>query len=101
MDSYFNYSEFLAVSNVFREHNEMKEKIKYPENVVGYTIWEKWKYVVSVVRKILQTKILVAEELNKIDQCFYQIVVFFQKENQGSLKIKKQVTWQILVQRTS
>ena len=31
--------------------------------------------MVSVVRKLLQTKIQVLEKLNKIDWCFYQIAL--------------------------
>ena len=38
----------------------------------------------SVVRKILRTKIQVSNKLKKTDQCFYQI--------QGSLKIKNSST---------
>ena len=41
----------------------MKVGIKDLENAVEYTVY----YIVSVVRKILQTKILVSEELNKIN----------------------------------
>ena len=42
-------------------------------------------------KKILRTKILVLKKLNKTDQCFYQIVLFVVRKNQGSSKIKKQV----------
>ena len=42
----------------------MKEKI---ENSVEYTIQKQWTRIVSVARKILQTKLQVSEELNKID----------------------------------
>ena len=45
----------------------MKEKIKIPEISVQYTMEKQWKRIVLVVRKILQTKILVSEELKKID----------------------------------
>ena len=47
------------------------------------------KPIASVGRKILRTKILLSEELNKIDKCFYQAVLFVVRKNQGSLKIKK------------
>ena len=43
----------------------------------------------SVIRKILRTKILVSEELNGIDECSYKIMLFLVRKNQGSLKIKK------------
>ena len=45
----------------------MKEEIKNPKTSVEYTIQKQWKPVVSVVRKMLKTKIQVLEKLNKID----------------------------------
>ena len=69
--SYINHDEFASVNasvnNVLRDYNEMKEEIKNPENVVEYTLEKRWKRIVSVVRKILRTKIQVSEEVNKID----------------------------------
>ena len=47
----------------------------------------------SVVRKIVWTKILESKELNKIDECLYQIALFVVRKNQGSLEIKKQVNY--------
>ena len=44
----------------------MKEEIKNPKNAVEYIIRKHWKRIVSVLRKILRTKILVSQELNKI-----------------------------------
>ena len=41
----------------------------------------------SVIRKTLRTNIQMSEELNKIDECLYQILMFFAR----ILKIKKQV----------
>ena len=38
IDSCINHDEFVPVSNVLREHNEMQEEIKNPENAVEYTI---------------------------------------------------------------
>ena len=35
--------------------------------------------MLSVVQNILQMKIQVLEKLIKIDQCFYQIVIFVEK----------------------
>ena len=35
--------------------------------------------------------VLIILELNNIDQCFYQIVLFVARANQGSLKLKKPV----------
>ena len=32
-----------------------------------YFVWKQWEWIVSVLRKILQTKILVLKEQNKID----------------------------------
>ena len=34
MDVYISHDEFVSVSNVLREHNEMKEEIKNPQNAV-------------------------------------------------------------------
>ena len=48
VDSYINHDEFVSVSNVLR----------MCFNVFLYYI-EKWKRIVSVVRKIMRTKILV------------------------------------------
>ena len=41
----------------------------------------------SFVKKILR-KNLMSENLNKIDQCLYQIVLFVVRKNKLSLKIK-------------
>ena len=46
------------------------------------------EYIASIVKKILQTKILVLEELDKIDQCMYQMVLFVVRKSEVSLKIK-------------
>ena len=45
----------------------MKEEIKNSQNAVEHIIWKQWKSIVSVVRKILGTKIQVSEKLNKLD----------------------------------
>lgn len=34
IDSYVNHGKFVSVTNLLREHNEMKEKKKNPENAV-------------------------------------------------------------------
>ena len=47
-------------------------------------------YCVSC-KKILQIEIQVLEKLNKIDQCFYQIVLFVVRKNQLLLKIKNSI----------
>ena len=47
---------------MLREYIEMKEKIKTPENVFGIYYIKKCKRVALVVRKILQTKIIVSEK---------------------------------------
>ena len=47
-----------------------------------------WRRIVSVVRKILWIKILGSDELNKIDLCLYQIVLFVVIKNQGSLNLR-------------
>ena len=67
IDLYCNHDKLFSVTNVSREYNEMKEKIKNPENVMEYTIKSKWKCIVSVVREIMQTKILLLQIQNKID----------------------------------
>ena len=43
----------------------MKEEIKNPKNAIEYIIQKHSKCIVSVVRKILETKILVSQELTK------------------------------------
>ena len=63
--------------------------------MVKCTIWKQWKHIVSVLRKTLQTKILVSEGLNKKDQCSYQIVLFVSRKAQGSLKIKKEDDYRV------
>ena len=45
----------------------MRWNKKNPENVIEYTIQKQWKLIVSVVRKILRTKTVMSEKLNKID----------------------------------
>ena len=69
---------------ILREYNQINEKtrIKNPENDLEYTIQKQWERIVAienqiwkmggrrivpVIRKILQIKILLSEELNKID----------------------------------
>ena len=51
-----------------------------------------------VVRKILQTKFLASKELNKVDQCLYQIVYLWLIKNKetsellSKLEIKTQLS---------
>ena len=52
---------------MLREYNDIKEEIKNPEASVEDNIYKQWKPIVSVVRKILQTKIQLLEKLNIID----------------------------------
>ena len=40
--------------------------------------------------KILQTKILASEELNKIDQCLYKLVLFVAKTVKAYLKSRSE-----------
>ena len=47
---------------MLREYIEMEEKIKTPENVFGIYYIQKCKRVTLVVRKILETKIIVSEK---------------------------------------
>ena len=54
----------------------MKVGGKNPENDVEYIIWKQGKCIISDVRKILRTKILALEGLNKISWCLYQIVCY-------------------------
>ena len=67
--AYINHDKFVSIINVLRKYNEMKEEIKNPENAVEYTMQKRWKRILSVARKILQIKILVLEELDKIKAC--------------------------------
>ena len=59
IDAYVNHDEFSSVNNVLRDYHEMKKEFKNPQNVVEYTI-TKWKSIVSVLRKIQQTKVQVS-----------------------------------------
>ena len=45
----------------------MEKEIKNIEIIVEYARVKHWEHIVSVVRKALQTNILVLEEDNKID----------------------------------
>ena len=38
LDSCISHDKFVSVNNVLREYDKMKEKIKYPETSVEYTI---------------------------------------------------------------
>ena len=62
-DSYISHNKFV---NVLQEYYKTREEIK-TETSVEYIICKQWKPIVSVARKILQTKIQVLEKLNKID----------------------------------
>ena len=57
--AYVNHDEFSSVNNKLRDYHEMKKEFKNPQNVVEYTI-TKWKSIVSVLRKIQQTKVQVS-----------------------------------------
>ena len=59
IDSHINHDEFISVNKVLREYDEMKDVIKNPKDAV--------KCFVSVIKRKLQSKILVPEELNKIN----------------------------------
>ena len=50
---------------------------------------KQWKRIVSVLKKILETKILVSKEVSKIHECLYQFVLFVARKNRGLLKRKK------------
>ena len=63
IDSYIKHDEFGSVDSMLREYNETKEVMKSPETSVDYIIWKQWKYIMSVVKKIQQTKIQVLEKL--------------------------------------
>ena len=47
--------------------NSFQRNKKIPYKCCEIYYKKHWKHIVSVVRKILQTKILVSEELDKID----------------------------------
>ena len=38
INSYISHDEFVSVSNVSREYNEIKEEIKNPEHSVEHTL---------------------------------------------------------------
>ena len=57
IDSYITHDEFVSVSNVLGEYNDMKNEIKNPESSVEYIISKQWKPIVSVVKNILRTRI--------------------------------------------
>ena len=67
IDSYISHDESVAVNNVLREHNEIKEERKYPETSVEHIIRKQGERIVSVVTKTVQTKIQMLEKLNKMD----------------------------------
>ena len=67
IDSYITHDEFISVSNVLGEYNDMKNEIKNPESSVEYIISKQWKPIVSVVKNILRTRIQMLEKLSKID----------------------------------
>ena len=67
IDSYITHDEFVSVSNVLGEYNDMKNEIKNPESSVEYIISKQWKPIVSVVKNILRTRIQMLEKLSKID----------------------------------
>ena len=47
------------------------------------------KRIVAFVNKLLWKQTLLSEKENKIEQCFYQVVLFVVRKNQGLLKIKE------------
>ena len=65
IDSYISHDEFFSVNNALRKYNEIKKEIK--ELCVIYHIKTMETDFVSVVRKILETKIQMSEKLNKTD----------------------------------
>ena len=46
-----------------------------------------------ICKKNTANRILVSEQLKKIDQCLHQIVPYVAIKNQGLLKIKKRVDY--------
>ena len=73
---YFNHDKFVSVNKVPTEYDEIKELIENHKNAMEDTLSKLWKYILSFVRKKLESKILEAEELNKIDYCLYQTTIF-------------------------
>ena len=61
IDQYIGHDKFVSINSVLKEYNEMKEEIKNPQNILEYIIWKWRRCIVSVVRKILQTKIQLSE----------------------------------------
>ena len=66
IDSYISHDEFVSANNVLREYYNLKEKMKNPKTSVKYTKWKQWKFIVSVVKNILRTKIEMLKK-KKID----------------------------------
>ena len=67
IDSYCNHVKFGSVNTLLRECNEMKEEIKNPQKCCGIYYIKTMKMYSFRCEKMQQTKILVSEELNKID----------------------------------
>ena len=74
IDSFINNGEFVLMNNLLRESNKRVNPKSW--KCCGICYIKQWTPIVSVVRKILQTNTLVSEELNKIDKCLYEIVLF-------------------------
>ena len=56
-DSCINHDEFVAVNNVLREYNEMKEESKNPENALEiYYVKTMKTYYVSCKKKYYEQK---------------------------------------------
>ena len=67
IDLYINHDEFISVNNVVREYNEMKEKMKNPENNVEY-IYKNiiYKIIYNIISKY--NKIIYKNNVNMLSQ---------------------------------
>ena len=65
IDSYISHDEFVSANNILREYYDLKEKTKNPKTSVKYTKWKQWKFIVSVVKNILRTKIEMLKKKKK------------------------------------
>ena len=84
IDSYISHDEFVSVNSALKEYNEIKRRnIKF----CGIYIKTIEMYCASC-KKYTANDNLSVTKLNKLDKCFYRIVLFVARKNQLLLKIK-------------
>ena len=76
IDFYINHYEFVSINNVLREYNEKKEEIQNPNKFCRiYFINTMKTYFVSCKKNSANENSSI-RKTNKIDYCFYQILLF-------------------------